>query len=80
LPLLLVAGGGADVAAQIRDAGFMRRFKVRTTRSQAVQQLVDALLALSANRDAANVRCDSDTSSAFEASRFTVKTLKRSAA
>jgi hypothetical protein len=58
----------------------MRRLKIRPTRSEAVQQLVDAVLALSANRDPANVRRYSDTSRAFEASRFTVKTPKRSAA
>ncbi len=64
----------------MRDAGHMKRLKIRPTRSEAVQQLVDAVLALSANRDPANVRRDLDTSRAFEASRFTVKTPKRSAA
>lgn len=75
-----MAGGSGDAAAQMRDAGRMRRLKIRPTRSEAVQQLVDAVLALSANRDPANVRGYLDTSRAFEATRFTVKTPKRSAA
>jgi hypothetical protein len=64
----------------MRDADHMRRLKIRPTRSEAVQQLVDAVLALSANRDPANMRRYLDTSRGFEASRFTVKTPKRSAA
>jgi len=57
----------------------MRRLKFRRTRSEAVQQFVDDVLAVSANRDLANVR-HLDASRAFEASRFTVKTPRRSAA
>jgi hypothetical protein len=58
------------VAVQTRQPGF----------ACWPHEAVDAVLALSANRDPANVRRYSDTSRAFEASRFTVKTPKRSAA
>jgi hypothetical protein len=58
----------------------MRRLRFRPTRSEAVQQLVDAVLALSAGRDPADVPRHLDTGRAFAASRFTVKTPKRSAA
>jgi hypothetical protein len=75
-----MAGGSADAEGHMRDAADMRHLRIRPTRSEAVQQLVDAVLALSANRDPANVPRHLDTSRAFAAPRFTVRTSKRRAA